>query len=684
MNNFNVADYQIFPQHDRIELRGKVFKLEPKIMEVLCLLVENQGSVLSKQAIADRLWPDSIVGLEVITRAIFELRKIFGCSAQNPIFIQTVARKGYCFIHPVEITTHSVKSIDKQAEVRFPTNGTAMAFLFVFLLVVIFITQFLLGDKHAEQRSVHYPSQVLVHPQHNPDMPEISPNGKSLLFIYKQSSSSAHSHVLVMDIKTRKQTQLTTADLQHRLASWKTDETIIYERCIGIKCDLVEHDLTTSRTTTLYRYQSRLLSYDLAPDKSEIVMNFYQEGELSLILLDLDKQSTTTIETNDQNVILPAYAKIGSKLYYVRSNSDAPDTIVEYDFENTRHKVISDAFFRILDFKPMLNEELWVSAKRNEQNELWSVNIATNQITRIQPGQNGQFISHLSIDSSYSSLIYKFWQRDYDIVSAGIKLSLDNIDSDYLDTKGVYSEGQKSLYYVSNRSSAFEIWKGDDQGITKITELNALSMGTPILSNDNKYLAFTVMTTQQNAIAILDITNDSIATLIPADPKSIILSWSSNNERLVISKEEQQRFTVSLLDLKTHEVSMIALDAGYFAFYSDNSQELTYLDTSERALMRKTKNNETTQLVDLSHLDFIVRPQHLFLEDKNLYFATREPNETRVNQFNIATSELTPLFSLPKSSIITQIGFAQSPFVIYDIFKSDISRVIKLDLSTPQ
>lgn len=684
LNNFTVADYQVFPQYDRIELHGKVFKLEPKIMEVLCLLVENQGSVLSKQAIAERLWPDSIVGLEVITRAIFELRKIFGCSAHKPIFIQTVARKGYCFIHPVEIPTQKAEISDKQTGNPLSTNRSTIAIILVLILAVILITQFILGNKPSEPRSEQYPSLVLVHPQHNPDMPEISPDGESLLFIQKQSSSSSSSHILLMDIRTRKQTQLTTGDFRYRLASWQTDEAVLYERCNVMECDLVTHDLTTDKTVNLYSYGSRLLSYDLSPSKTEVVMNFYSDGELTLIKFDLEKQSTTPIETDSKNVILPAYATTGKKLYYVRANSDAPDDIVEYDLESSRHRVVSNAFFRILDLKPMFNDELWVSAKRNEQNELWTVNIPTKQITRRLAGQNGQFISQLSTDSLYSSLIYKFWQRDYDISSAGIKFSFENVDSDYLDTKGIYVKEQQSLYFVSNRSSAFEIWKANGQGVTKITELNALSIGNPILSNDNNYLAFTVMTTKQNAIAILNLTNDSLETLIPADPKSIILSWSSDNENLVISNEHKKQFTVSLLNLETHDISMVALDAGYFALYNDLNNELTYMDTTQLVIMRKTKNNETTQLVDLSPFDITLRPQHLYLEGEALYFVKNEGIDILVNQLNIKTNELTSLFSLPNRSIVTQIGFTQSPYVIYDTFKNDISSVIKLDLREPQ
>ena len=103
MKSFKLAEFVVHPAHNKISLGDKTTKIEPKIMQVLCFLVERQGQVTNREEIAKTLWPDAVVGLEVVTRAIFELRKVLSDSAQHPKFIETIARKGYCFIYPVDV-----------------------------------------------------------------------------------------------------------------------------------------------------------------------------------------------------------------------------------------------------------------------------------------------------------------------------------------------------------------------------------------------------------------------------------------------------------------------------------------------------------------------------------------------------------------------------------------------------
>ena len=102
MDSFKLSEFWVQPAHNKLELNDKVYKVEPKIMEVLCFLVKHQGQVVSRETIAQSLWSETVVGNDVITRAVFELRKILNDSAQHPKFIETIARKGYCFIYPLE------------------------------------------------------------------------------------------------------------------------------------------------------------------------------------------------------------------------------------------------------------------------------------------------------------------------------------------------------------------------------------------------------------------------------------------------------------------------------------------------------------------------------------------------------------------------------------------------------
>ncbi|MFL6210420.1 MAG: winged helix-turn-helix domain-containing tetratricopeptide repeat protein [Pyrinomonadaceae bacterium] len=72
---------------------GEVVPLKQKAVETLLVLVEGRGEVLAKEALMQRLWPDSFVEEANLTQNIYMLRKALGTGD----YIETVPRRGYRF-----------------------------------------------------------------------------------------------------------------------------------------------------------------------------------------------------------------------------------------------------------------------------------------------------------------------------------------------------------------------------------------------------------------------------------------------------------------------------------------------------------------------------------------------------------------------------------------------------------
>src|SRR5262245_29145835 len=87
----------------RILLReGKPLPLAPKVFDTLLVLVESTGRIVAKEELMNRLWPDTYVEESNLAFNIQQLRKILGDNARKPVYIETVARRGYRFIASVE------------------------------------------------------------------------------------------------------------------------------------------------------------------------------------------------------------------------------------------------------------------------------------------------------------------------------------------------------------------------------------------------------------------------------------------------------------------------------------------------------------------------------------------------------------------------------------------------------
>ncbi len=87
------------------ELRksGRRVKLQEQPFQILCALLENRGEVVTREELRQKLWPaDTFVDFDdSLNTAVKKLRDTLGDSADNPKFIETLPKRGYRFIYPV-------------------------------------------------------------------------------------------------------------------------------------------------------------------------------------------------------------------------------------------------------------------------------------------------------------------------------------------------------------------------------------------------------------------------------------------------------------------------------------------------------------------------------------------------------------------------------------------------------
>jgi DNA-binding winged helix-turn-helix (wHTH) protein len=80
---------------------GELVPLAPKAFELLVVLVESGGSLLSKEELMSRLWRDAAVEEANLSHHIYKLREALGDGRGGEKYIQTLSRKGYRFVAPV-------------------------------------------------------------------------------------------------------------------------------------------------------------------------------------------------------------------------------------------------------------------------------------------------------------------------------------------------------------------------------------------------------------------------------------------------------------------------------------------------------------------------------------------------------------------------------------------------------
>ena len=90
-------------------------RITPRAFEVLVYLARNSTRVVGKQELFDEVWGDSFVTDNALTRIIREIRQALGDDADSPMYIETVPKRGYRLLLPVEIVERAVANSDAAA-----------------------------------------------------------------------------------------------------------------------------------------------------------------------------------------------------------------------------------------------------------------------------------------------------------------------------------------------------------------------------------------------------------------------------------------------------------------------------------------------------------------------------------------------------------------------------------------
>jgi DNA-binding winged helix-turn-helix (wHTH) protein len=81
---------------------GKRLTLQDQPFQLLALLLEKPGELVTREELRSQLWPATTVDFDHgLKKAISKIREALGDSAQNPRFVETVARRGYRFLADV-------------------------------------------------------------------------------------------------------------------------------------------------------------------------------------------------------------------------------------------------------------------------------------------------------------------------------------------------------------------------------------------------------------------------------------------------------------------------------------------------------------------------------------------------------------------------------------------------------
>src|SRR5215469_14473495 len=97
-------DFEVDLRAGELYRSGQRIKIQQRPFQVLAILLQNAGQIVTREELRQRVWPaDTFVGFDhSLAVAVNKLREALRDSAAKPRFVETVGRRGYRFLAPVQ------------------------------------------------------------------------------------------------------------------------------------------------------------------------------------------------------------------------------------------------------------------------------------------------------------------------------------------------------------------------------------------------------------------------------------------------------------------------------------------------------------------------------------------------------------------------------------------------------
>src|SRR5437899_2822624 len=104
VNSLRFGAYEFDLRAGELRKHGMRIKLQEQPCQILAILLEHRGEMVTREELQSRLWPrNTFVDFDhSLNTAVMRLREVLSDSSENPRFIETLPRRGYRFVAPVE------------------------------------------------------------------------------------------------------------------------------------------------------------------------------------------------------------------------------------------------------------------------------------------------------------------------------------------------------------------------------------------------------------------------------------------------------------------------------------------------------------------------------------------------------------------------------------------------------
>ena len=374
-------------------------RLPPKLIALLQQLAQSPGQLVTREHLLATVWDGAVVNEEAVSRAIAELRQALGDEARQPIYIETIPKRGYRLIQPVEPVDKVTRSL----------KTPMLTGLGILLLAALIFGWF--EWRWQTESTPSWPDEVLVKSITSDEgwesQPAISNDGQ--LIVFSKPGASGQPDLWLVDTTTLVRRQLTDDLYIEASPVFSPDAShVAYRQLIQDKCSVLIYALLDSKVRRVADCNPSLPGLDWSHDSRELLFLSPAEKGGDIARLTIVDGSMAIVATNDTQGSTDQHPKLspnGKWVSFTRGTRTRRELYRVATTDGELQKLTNDGQY--VTGHAWLREDIVFSSDRFGSRQLWYLSNENQAISSLGfPGVRLISTSHDGTKVAFESAHY--------------------------------------------------------------------------------------------------------------------------------------------------------------------------------------------------------------------------------------------------------------------------------------
>lgn len=590
------------PTLNRLSRGGEEVRVEPKVMQVLEVLAETPGEVVTRETLVARVWPGVFVSEDVLHRAIRELRRIFGDDTSNPTYVETIRKRGYRLIAPVRKTGAEVPAPAPAAAPRRSSAFIAAASIALAAALGAVVFALASWPAETEPASASVKFVAMTSSPVNETDPALSPDGARLAFAMRPDPAdyreSATADIYITEGAGRTPQRVIAHPADDRYPAWSFDaSTLAFIRIDGATCDVMLftfNDRRERRVAACGNFEEPRVSWSA---DGEWLVESFAPGPDPIRGWQIARISTRTGVREELTLPnpgtlgdhSPSVSPDGTRIAFVRGINGATADLHVIPFGGgTPARVTWDNQDLIGVDWSADGRALFYATDRAGGYTVWRVP-AEGGTPELMVGGAAK-LKHPSVARASGRIAYESWSYEINLWEAPITDRLD-LEGDLTPTlrpavrtsdqwnhSPEFSPDATRIAFVSTRSGGAELWTSDRDGANaqQLTNFGRAAIRQPRWSPDGTRILISASVNGQLDLYLVDVAGGALTRLTDDTDDEFAPAWSHDSAAVLFGARRSGTWQLMRMTIADRARTQLTTDGGYVAHASPDGKTILF------------------------------------------------------------------------------------------------------------